>query len=457
MRSLLAFPERRPGLTIVAIGVAMAVAYLTAMTAFPRSHGRVVDGDAIQYYAYLRSLAIDRDVDFTNDYALLYTTSDETDPAGNVWLTRRTDTGRVENMMSIGPAVLWAPFFLATYLTIALLRPIGLSIPLDGLAPPFPLSAGIAGIVYAALGAYLCYRSCRLLFPPAPSVWAALVAWLATSVVYYSVISPAYSHSTSLFAAALFVFVWLVTRGDDRMRRYGLVGALAGLAALVRWQDAVIVVLPLGELAASVAKGRRPLGSVAVRAGLMGCVILAALIPQLLAWRAIYGEFFVMPQGAGFMRWTEPAVLSVLFSLNHGLFSWTPAVLLAAVGLPLLIRRDAVLGWSALVVLTLAVYINAAVSDWWAGEAFGARRFIAATPLFALGLAAVFSTWRWRDRPAALRWTACSLVAYNLLFVLQYQLYMRGYQALFPYPSTIRQVLLDRLILPWRLLEIWLS
>jgi hypothetical protein len=108
-------------------------------------------------------------------------------------------------------------------------------------------------------------------------------------------------------------------------------------------------------------------------------------------------------------------------------------------------------------VVLLAVYINASVSDWWAGEAFGARRFVGYSVFFALGLAALFARDFWRNRPVLLRWTAVTLVVYNLLFLLQYQLFMRGFTQIAPYPTTIRQVLFDRLTLPWHLLRAWIG
>jgi hypothetical protein len=325
------------------------------------------------------------------------------------------------------------------------------------MAAPFSLAAGVSGIMYATLGAYLCYRSCRLLFPTGPAFWGALVAWLATPALYYSLVSPAYSHAPSLFASALFCYVWLKTRGNDGIGRYVWLGILAGLAALVRWQDVVILVLPLLELARSVAKRRSPLSPSALRAGVMLGGVVVMLLPQLVAWRAIYGHFLVMPQGGGFMQWAAPELVSVLFSLRHGLFSWTPAVLVAVLGFYYLVRRDAWLGWSVVVVGLLAAYINASVGDWWAGEAFGARRFVGDTVLFALGLAALFARELWQNRPALRRWTAVTLVVYNLLFLLQYQLFMRGFQNLAPYPTTMRQVLFDRLTLPWHLIRAWLG
>jgi len=448
--------ERHPGRVIAAIGGIFAVMYVTALTLFPRSHGRIVDGDAIQYYAYLRSLVMDGDLDFANDYRMLYRPTDE-DADEYAWLREVTPTGRAQNMMSIGPALLWAPAFLVIYAGLSVLRALGLSIPLDGVAAPFQLSVGVAGIVYATLGSFLCYRVCRVLYSQAPAFWGALAAWLATPAVYYSLVSPAYSHAVSLFAAALFCYVWLTTRGDRRIWRHLLLGALAGLTALVRWQEVIVLALPMGELVAAVAKRRQSSGSAVLRLGLMAGSFTVIFAPQLIAWRHIYGDFLVMPQGGEFMRWTDPALGSVLFSLRHGLFTWTPVLLLSVCGLLWLIRRDPLLGWSALVVILLAVYINASVSDWWAGEAFGARRFVGYTVFFALGLTALFARNLWVDRLILRRWTATGLIVYNLLFLVQYQLFMRGFRDLVPYPTTARQVFLDRLSVPWTLLRAWLN
>lgn len=443
--------ERHPARVFVTIGVVFVAAYLSAFTLVPREGGRVLNGDAIQYYAYFRSMAIDHDLDFTNDYRLLYAPATEEAARTNVWLTSTTSAGRPPNQMSIGPALLWAPFFGVIYFVLALLRPIGVIVPLDGIAAPFPLSAGVAGIVYAALGAWFCYRACRVLVPERPAFWGAMVAWLASPALYYSLVSPAYSHAPSMFASAAFCDVWLRTRDDDRSRRYVWLGLIAGLAALVRWQDVVVLALPGFELMTAAARGRRSLVSLARPLAIVAAAIVLMLVPQFLAWHAIYGQAVVIPQGAGFMRWTSPALVPVLLSLRHGLLTWTPAVVVALVGFWFVIRRDALVGWSVLAVFGVTLYVNASVSDWWAGEAFGARRFVSDTPLFALGLACLFARNFWTRHPVVLRWVAVALVASNALFLLQYQLFMRGGLALAPYPTSVQQVLLDRFTLPWRL------
>ena len=440
--------ESRPVATLSLVGLIFAVTYLVAVLGLPAGAGRIINGDAIQYFAWLQSAVVDGDLDFSNDYRQLYASAD---PATNVWLRSRTPAGRPPNLMSVGPAILWSPFYVSARLAGGVVGPGPQSEAL------LQASVGVAGIVYATLGACLTFWACALLFPRAAAFWATLVVWLAGPAIYYSLVSPTYSHATSLFAVSLFVYVWLRTRGAPGIGQTILLGALAGLVAMVRWQDALVLLLPVVEALVLVCRRQASVVAVTIRLALLGLAAGVAFLPQLLAWNAVYGTPLLIPQGAGFMRWTQPAMLSVLFSLKRGLFSWTPALLPAAVGLPLLIRRDRLAGWMILLVLIVAVYVNASVQDWWAGEAFGARRFIGFGVFLALGLAALMTVPAAASRPALVAWFSVAAIAYNLLFLFQYQLFMRGMRDLAPYPETARQIFVDRLWVPFQFLLRWLS
>jgi hypothetical protein len=434
--------------TLALVGFLFALAYLAGVLVYPSRSGRIINGDAIQYFAYLQSAVADRDLDFSNDYRQLYRTSD---PEANVWLRSRTPAGRLPNMMSVGPAVLWSPFYIATRFVL------GADVSGGRAQAVVYASVGVAGVFYAAIGAWLAFLACARLFPQSAAFWATMVVWLGGPALYYSSVSPTYSHATSLFAVSLFTYVWLRTRGRCGFGRALLLGALAGLVALVRWQDVLVLSLPVVEAFVGVRRRQERVWTAVAWLALMGLSAALVFVPQLLAWQTLYGRPFLMPQGAGFMRWTSPAIVSVLFSLKRGLFSWTPALLPAVAGLPLLIRRDRVTGWAVVVVLAASVYVNAAVRDWWAGEAFGARRFIGDSVFFALGLSAVMALPQCARRPGMVRWVSAAAIAYNVLFLFQYQLFMRGMRDLVPYPETARQVFLDRLWLPWVLLWQWLT
>ena len=103
------------------------------------------------------------------------------------------------------------------------------------------------------------------------------------------------------------------------------------------------------------------------QAVVLGVVALAAaavaFLPQMLVWMVLYGQPLALPQGGGFMRWTQPALWSVLFSDWHGLFTWTPIVAVALVGLVPLARQHGSWLPCAILFLVLSWYVNAAVGE----------------------------------------------------------------------------------------------
>jgi len=118
-----------------------------------------------------------------------------------------------------------------------------------------------------------------------------------------------------------------------------------------------------------------------------------------------------------------------------------------------LIKRERLVGVAALVFFVLSWYVNAAVADWWAGEAFGARRFVSCFPIFALALAALVDAWS----PAIGTLAAASgaVVAHTFLLLVQYQAFMKGLRAIVPYPSTAYGLWLARFRVPFDLVAWW--
>ena len=454
LSGLVAWFERHPTRSFVAIGLLFALAYVTAHVWFPKPPGRVIDGDALGYYAWLRSVVFDGDINFSNDYRLL--TDELAEDSGSL---TPLATGLVPNKWPPGSALLWAPLFLVVAAIVWTLNLVGAQIPFDGLALPFKLSAGVAGIAYATAGAWLCYDLARRIYSAAAAFWATLTLWLGGSLLYYSLVSPTYSHAMSLFVVALFTHAWYRTRVRDDLPRFALLGALAGLAGLVRSQDLIILVIPGLELLAGIWERRWSLAAACGRLAVL-CVSCAAVFsPQLWAWQTIYGTSVLNPHGgSGFFEWTRPAILQTLFSMRQGLVSWTPVVLLAALGLPWLVKRDRMMGWAAAVTLFLALYVNAAAVMWWGGHGFGGRRFVSYLPFLVLGLSAFLASRPMASRPALVRLASLFLIGSNVLFLLQYQLFMRGFTDIVAeYPNDLWAVFIDRFLVPFRLVAAWMS
>ena len=442
-------------LAILVIGLGMLVAYLGAAVVFPKPGGRVVFGDASHHYVQLRSMVFDRDLDFRNDYMRLYGLQSE--EPGTEWIfTDLTPTGHVRNYMPVGPALLWAPLYLLVAGVQSMFAFAGLAAKPDGFGHALQLVPGVTGVLAATAAAWLSWRLARRWTAPAPAAIGTLAMWLGSSAVYYSLISPSYSHAASMLATSLFFVHWLDGReGPSQapawsVRRAVVSGALAGFASLMRWQDALLLGIPIFEAI----RAREPWTRRTAEAGaaLLGWALVFS--PQMAVWRVLYGQALALPQGPSFLQWFAPHPFAVLLSDNHGLFSWTPVVVPGVVGLALFANRHRTWALPLAAIVIAAWYVNAAVADWWAGEAFGGRRFLSLFPLFVLGLAT------WMDAPkvrARSLVTVGALVGATWLLLLQYEVFMKGHTALAPYPKGAFNFWLARFVVPWRLVSHWLS
>jgi hypothetical protein len=167
---------------------------------------------------------------------------------------------------------------------------------------------------------------------------------------------------------------------------------------------------------------------------------VAAYLPQVVAYTALNGRAGPTEVMSRKMTWWSPHFFSVLLSPEHGFFFWTPLGLVAVAGLVwLALGRHGLatpdtrwLGVLALVMFVLQVYIIGSVESWTVAGAFGQRRFVAVTPLLALGLAALAH--RAREAPRTFRRLLTAVVAlciwWNLGLMALFGLHMMDRQRL---------------------------
>jgi hypothetical protein len=184
--------------------------------------------------------------------------------------------------------------------------------------------------------------------------------------------------------------MWIESKEKEKWFWWVCFGLSFGFAAAVRWQNILLGILLLIPLKIN----RKAIVLYAIF--LLGSLL--AFSPQFIAWKIIYGEFLLIPQGESFMRWTHPEILRFLFSSWHGLYSWAPILIFSTIGLFLLYKRDRRMAIGFLLILLIQVYVNSCVSDWHAGTSFGARRMTGLTPIFVIGLASFLSLFSGRKR-----------------------------------------------------------
>jgi hypothetical protein len=358
---------------------------------------KIRGADEIEHFSHLRSLVFDHDLEFGNEYGHFYAA----DPQGlagfkGTFLDRReTDTGRHINFAPLGCALLWSPFFLLAHAGVLAARALGAHVAADGYSLPYIAAVCYASALYGLLGLLLIHATLRGpggMGEPAATM-SVVGLWLGTPLLYYMTLAPAFSHAPGVFAVALLVWLSLRAAGrpDAPLGAWVAIGVAGGLAALVREQDGLFLLIPAGLLLSGVLAGGSWASALA-RGAAMGASAVTSFLPQLFAYRALTGRFGPSRLVARKMSWSSPHFLEVLFDPGHGLFAWSPLLLVATAGVVYLVgrRRDATVVLLALALL-LQVWINGAVESWTQAGAFGSRRFVSSTPIFAWGLAALVS------------------------------------------------------------------
>ena len=205
----------------------------------PWIHG----ADTIGYFSWLRSIVIDGDLQ----------TSDEFEHFGMGWLNTFAATGLRDNPGAVGSSVLWAPWFLIAHgLTLAG-RALGLGWVADGYGQQYVLAASLGSAVYAFCGLILTYRVARRTFSQRTTVLAIVAVWLSSPLVFYMYSHPMMSHANDAFAYALLLYAWVRCRESGTIRSYVWMGLAAGLCALVRNQNAILVLFPLAGILSLIA------------------------------------------------------------------------------------------------------------------------------------------------------------------------------------------------------------
>ena len=390
-----------------------------------------VRGDGVGYYAYARALLIQHTLRFDADWLAANPSflQGRVDANGRLQANQFTRTGYVDNHFSIGPAILWEPFLAATHILVLAADHLGANIPADGFSRPYRLTMAVATALYGLGGLLLGFDLARRYITERWSFLATLGVWFASSLPVYMYFNPSWSHAHSAFAVALFLWYWDRTRGARTWAQWAVLGAIAGLMMDVYYPNALLLSLPLLESVACYrGSGKMGLTSEASRFFgqnfLFAVVALAAFVPTLASKKIIYGSYFNFGYGERWL-WYSPALFRVCFSSDHGLFSWTPILMPAVLGLFLVRRYDKMLSFAAIIGFVSYLYFIGCYQNWDGLSSFGNRFFVSLTALFILGLAATLDCLaRWWRKPRvnfAVASCICALfILWNFGFIFQW-------------------------------------
>ena len=370
----------------------------------------LIRGDGTAYLAWLDTFVRDQDLNLENQ-------AERFQPVNTYQVKWDAELGRYVNIFPFGVAFLEAPFFAAG----GLLTATGLVdqnpsyfLQMQGVNQAYGLMimAGTNLMILAAL--VLIWQIVRGIVDG----WTAvLVAWgflMGTPLVYYATVAPLNSHAPGAFLTTVLVFLMMrvVPLGQEANRPsliiWLLIGAVAGLMVLVRWQLAAVVALAWLLMAAQRSNWR----GLAVATG----AAVIVMLPLPVVWNQMFGKPFVVPYdettGESFFHLPAHAHRVFFRMLTH-----SPLLLLSLAGIPFLWRKDR--RWAAFCAgtIVLQLMINGSTKDWYAGDSYGARRMSELYPIYALLAAALLGQFSRAALPVLARTVFVGVLVYSIVFL----------------------------------------
>jgi hypothetical protein len=384
----------------------------------PRERG-VIHWDVISYYSYLPATFIYGDVTlgfldnppegFTND--------------SKFWPSRLENGNRLI-ITSMGLSVLYVPFFFMAHALAPLFGEAR-----DGFGSIYQFFLVISGLVYVVLGFVLLKNLLLRFFKPIVTSVTLLAVAFGTNLLYYSTFEAAMPHSYDFFLIVLFLVTVIRWYEKPGVLWTVLTGALFGFIALVRPTNILVIFILLlwdvkswKEFTERIRFLLRKFHLVL----LMLAAFITVWIPQFIYWKTVTGHYIFFSYGVeeGTFYFLHPHILESLFSYKKGWFVYTPMMLLAVAGIPVLGKRLPQFFLPVLLLLLAMVYVQSSWWSWWFGGGFGLRAYVDMYGVMAIPLAVIVEVIVLRSRKVfriAGSTLIIALVAFQLINTYQYR------------------------------------
>ncbi len=353
---------------------------------------RVIEWDAISYYAYLPALFI------YHDLSLGYADSYDGPHRFIVW-PEKTQEGNNLIKTTMGVSLLWMPFFLAGHLAAVVT-----GADAGGYSEPYKFFLLVSALTYLLIGLVYLRRILLEHFSDRIASMTLAGFTLATNLYWYTLFQGTMSHVYSFALISAFVWYsikWYEAQGSGLRapRRKVLdvlrLGLLLGLISLIRPTNIIIILFFLlyAVNTGSDLKGRiKKLASDYRYLLIMILIVVIVWTPQLIYWKEMTGQWLYFSYGSDEkFFFNDPAVIKGLFSFRKGLFIYTPVLLLSVAGIAVLWMRRSPHALPVTVFFPLNAYIIFSWWCWWYGGGFGQRAFIDSYALMAVAAAALLS------------------------------------------------------------------
>ncbi len=370
---------------IALVLVIIIVGYVDNNLGLWKGEGRVIVHDVYPFYSYLpitfiyHDLALEKLENGTNygDQFILW--------------PKETPNGKKVITASTGMSFLYFPFFIVGHWYAQIF-----DYPATGYSSPYRFALMLSSFVYLIIGLFFLRKLLVKYYSEFVAGVVILVLPLATNMLWYTVVESPMSHVYSFALISVFLFLTDIWHENNTYVRTLLIGLLAGLITLIRPTNILVLLIfllwdvkTLKELGARILLFLHNWKKVLI----MVVAFILVWAPQFIYWKIQAGQFFYFsyPDDQGFF-FGNPQIINSLFSWRKGWLLYTPVMIFAIAGFPLLWKNYRKFFFPLVIFLLVNIYVLSSWWDWWFGGGFGLRAYIDMYGVMALPMAA-FITW----------------------------------------------------------------
>ncbi len=345
----------------------------------------VIEWDAISLYAYLPAFFIYNDIklDFVQP------NGKTGDCSYTIWYSENNKGQRIIKT-SMGVSYMYLPFFLGAHWYSSITNN-----PTCGYSPIYKIGIIISCLFYLFLGLFFLRKILLKYYSELVTSIVLIILLAGTSLSYYSIFLPAYTHIFSFALVTMFLYFSIKWNEAPRFTYSIALGLLIGVITLIRPTNFLIVLV-------WILYNIYNLNSLKLRikfffthySKILLIAFLAFLtwIPQLIYWKYVTGDFFYYSYGENErFFFNHPHIIEGLFGFRKGFFIYTPIMIFAFIGLYYYFKQNKALAIPIIIYSLLTIYVTLSWWCWWYGGCLGMRPFIDSYAIWCLPLAALIN------------------------------------------------------------------
>jgi hypothetical protein len=327
----------------------------------------VIDGDAKDYYSYLMSIFIDKNL----GHQTL-----------GPWFVIQTTTGTI-NVHTIGVSLLLLPFFLIGYVWAS-----WFGYEVNGLSEPFEKMVSIGALFYAIMGLYFNRKILiKLNVKDFAIALIIVLIFFGTHLLNYSLNEPAMSHVYSFaLISAFFYFSYQVFNSGER-KYFVWAAFMLALITLVRPINIIALgIVPFwsNSFKEFIERMKNIFFKQTKTMIIAGAVFKITILIQSFVWLVQNGKMMQWSYKDNGLYFFSPNTLKMLFGFNSGFFIYTPLCLLLMLGFIPLFKENT---YKFLALFLFLIFVFYLFSCHWAYTYFDGlsiRPMVDILPIFAI-------------------------------------------------------------------------